>query len=80
MSESVEARGRRLLTEGRLTVEKVDRDLAIASCRGDSGEIYRLGFDPRRWMWCCTCPARTRSSHLIALMLVVIRRDSEASQ
>jgi uncharacterized Zn finger protein len=73
VSENAADKGRRYLTEARLTVERVERDLVVASCRGDSGETYRLGFDPARQEWRCTCPARGRCSHLVALMLVVRR-------
>jgi uncharacterized Zn finger protein len=73
VSEDAAAKGRRLLTDGRLLVERVEGDLIVARCRGDSGSIYTLGFDPSRADWFCTCAARRRCSHLIALMLVVVR-------
>ena len=73
--ENAAAKGRRYLTEGRLTVERVDGDLIVASCRGD-GETYRLDHDPAQQDWHCTCPARTRCSHLTALMLVTVRRPA----
>lgn len=48
--------------------------LIAAECRGDSGEIYKLGFDPLKAEWRCTCEARTPNcSHLLALKLVVVR-------
>ena len=75
--KSVEAKARRLLPEGRLIVERVDGDLVVASCRGDSGEVYTVGHDPGRG-WHCSCPARGTCSHLRALMLVVVRRATEA--
>ena len=74
--ENAAAKGRRYLTEGRLTVERVDGDLVGASCRGDSGETYRLGYDPAQQEWHCTCPARGRCSHLVALMLVTVTRST----
>jgi hypothetical protein len=46
--ESAAAKGRRYLVEGRLTVERVHNDLVVASCRGDSAETYKLGYDPGR--------------------------------
>ena len=73
--ESAAVKGRRLLTEARLTVERLNGDLIVASCRGDSGESYRLGHDPGRREWRCTCPAKTRCSHLTALMLVTRRPE-----
>jgi hypothetical protein len=42
------------LVEGRLVVERFDGDLVVASCRGDSGEVYRLGHDPQAREWCVT--------------------------
>jgi len=75
---TAEQKAHRLLTEGRLTVERVD-EVIVASCRGFStGEVYRLGFDPRDGgQWRCTCEANSkfhrRCSHLMALQLVVVR-------
>ncbi len=69
--ENVKDKGRRLLVSGRLRVVRVDGDLVIASCRGDSGHFYDLGFDPRKRQWRCTCEARTACSHLQALWSVV---------
>jgi len=69
--ESAETKGRRYLTEGRLTIEVVDGSKIVASCRG-GGELYRLGFDPKSRTWRCTCWARGRCAHLVALMLVVV--------
>lgn len=71
--EDAAAKGRRLLTEGRLTVERLDAGgLIVARCRGDSGAVYSLGFDPIKRQWRCTCPARTNCSHLRALQLVTV--------
>lgn len=61
----------RLLTSGRLRVLRVDGHLVVAECRGDSGEIYNLGHDPRNNQWRCVCPAKTDCSHLNALWAVV---------
>jgi len=77
-SEGVEAKGRRLLVEGRLVVEQVAGDRVVATCRDDSGEIYTLGHDPNGVTWHCSCRARGQCSHLVALMLVVVRRKTEA--
>lgn len=76
--ENAATKGRRLLIEGRLDVKRVvtEGDLAgliVATCRGDSGEVYQLGFDPRpgQRKWRCTCPElRGNCSHLHALKLV----------
>lgn len=68
----------RLLTEGRLIVREVGLPShpgrIVAECRGDSGEIYMLGYDPIREEWRCGCPARTECSHLKALKLVTVRK------
>jgi hypothetical protein len=61
----------RLLTAGRLRVLRVEGRLIVAECRGDSGEVYKLGHDPRNNQWRCACPAKTDCSHLCALWAVV---------
>ena len=72
MRESLKVKGRRLLTEGRLSVMYVSLDgLSIcARCKGDSGSDYMLGHSPANG-WFCPCEARGRCSHLEALQLVV---------
>ena len=46
----------------------------IATCRGDSGEVYNLGYDARKKQWRCTCvEMKGKCSHLVALQLVTIR-------
>lgn len=85
MAETIEKKAHRMLTEGRLVVERVlgEKDprpgLIVASCKGFSdGEVYQLGFDPRakggKGEWRCTCQANAefhrRCSHLMALQLV----------
>jgi len=78
MPENAQDKGRRLLTEGRLIIERVDSTGYVqATCRGDSGEVYHLGFDPGRAQWRCTCPARSRCAHLVALQLVTVRQTEE---
>jgi len=74
--ESFDVKGRRYLVEGRLDVRHVVGDVVVAQCRGDSAEIYRLGYGPGGW-W-CDCPAKGRCSHLQALMLVVLRPGAQA--
>ena len=71
MRENVEAKGRRLLTEGRLTILGVRSRSIDATCRGDSAEVYRLGYRPGGWF--CDCAALGKCSHLVALELVTIR-------
>ncbi len=70
MRENARDRGRRLVSEGRLVVRRVDTSEIVAACRGDSGEIYRLGYRDARW-W-CECPAKTQCGHLYALQLVCV--------
>lgn len=71
--EDAATKGRRMLAEGRLTVERLTPSgLIVARCRGDSGAVYALGFDPDGSEWRCTCPSRGRCSHLRALQLVVV--------
>lgn len=66
---------RRLLIEGRLTVHKVevDRGMVYAECKGDSGSVYKLGWNADEQRWGCSCPARTTCAHLRALWLVASR-------
>jgi uncharacterized Zn finger protein len=68
--ENVEAKAKRYLGEGRLTVTEVSAGRVQAVCRG-GGALYRLGWNGNGWY--CDCPARTRCAHLAALMLVVVR-------
>lgn len=77
--ENRDSKARRFLVEGRLTVERVGagNGMIVASCKGDSGEVYQLGYDARRREWRCTCEAsrvfHRRCSHLTALQLVVVK-------
>ncbi len=79
--ENAQDKGRRLLAEGRLVIDAVIGDAITASCRGDSGEVYRVGYE--RCGWYCRCPALSRCSHLTALQLVTVapplRRRAELS-
>jgi uncharacterized Zn finger protein len=72
--ENAQTKGRRLLVEGRLVVRAIRGDgTIIATCRGDSGEAYTLGYDATKKQWRCTCvEMKGRCSHLIALQLVTI--------
>lgn len=73
--ESAADKGRRLLAEGRLTVLKIHpTGLIYAQCRGDSAEVYDLGYDPTKSQWRCTCPEmKGKCSHLVALQLVTLK-------
>lgn len=73
--ENAQDKGKRLLAEGRLIVTKVtghahERVAISAICRGDSAEVYSLGYDVEQEEWRCTCEARGKCSHLWALQLV----------
>jgi uncharacterized Zn finger protein len=64
MRENAAVKGRRYLTEGRLTVRVISPNAVEATCRGDSGVVYTVGFDAGRDY--CSCPAVGRCSHLAA--------------
>lgn len=68
-------KARRLLIEGRLNIVRRDCDNIWAECRGDSGEVYTVGYDDsNRRDWYCSCPAKTTCAHIKALQLVTVRR------
>lgn len=72
--ENAQDKGKRMLGEGRLRVTRVGtgNGWIVAECKGDSGGIYSLGYDPVKKQWRCTCEEyRGRCSHLAALQLVV---------
>lgn len=79
MSETRAQRADRLLAQSRLVVEVAGDParpgLVVARCRGDSGKDHRLGYDPRRREWRCTCEASANfhreCAHLVALKRVV---------
>lgn len=65
--ESIHVKACRYLAEGRVVVGLVDRGRVVACVRG-SGAIYEVHHD--RDLWWCTCPARGRCAHLLAVQLV----------
>jgi hypothetical protein len=69
--ENAASKGRRLLVEGRLRIRSAGPAVIVATCIGDSAEVYHVGYEPGGWH--CSCPALTRCSHLTALMLVTLR-------
>ncbi len=69
MRENAAVKAKRYLVEGRLVIERVDHFGIAATCRGD-GALHRCGWRPARG-WACTCPARGRCAHLLALGSVV---------
>ena len=79
MREDAKTRGRLLLAEGRLRVLDVDEygGSATAECRSNSGAVYTLGRSEETG-WFCSCPAKTRCAHLVALQLVVVLEPLEA--
>jgi hypothetical protein len=76
-AETSDMKAHRLLTEGRLIVRTVGDPShpgrIVAECRGDSGMIYLLGYDPKAEEWRCQCAEmKGNCSHLKALKLVVV--------
>ena len=69
--ENVQAKAFRYLCEHRLVVEHCDANLVRATCRG-SGALYDCGWTPA-FGWSCSCEARGRCCHLLALMSVTVR-------
>lgn len=76
--EDVATKARRLLTEGRVTVTRVDARQVGGMVRGDSAGVYRVAFTGGRW-W-CTCEARSRCSHIRALQLCTVVRTPDAQR
>jgi uncharacterized Zn finger protein len=72
--ENAHAKAARYLAEARLTVEQVNKDLVRATCRG-SGAVYDVGWTSM-FGWSCSCPAKGRCSHLLALMAVTVRQGA----
>jgi len=72
--ESAAVKARRYLAEGRLTVERVDDKVIIATCKG-AGEVYFVAFKRGRWQ--CDCRARgSMCAHLLALQTVTVNPRS----
>jgi hypothetical protein len=67
--ETVEAKALRYISEKRLRITVVNGDDVEASCRG-ACSTYTLRWDGRRWS--CSCLARGRCAHLLALWLVTV--------
>ncbi len=76
MRENAEDKGRRYLVEGHVIVTSVARSTVAASVRGD-GVVHQVRHDSTRG-WSCTCPARGRCSHLLAVGLVIGLREHSA--
>lgn len=58
------------LGEGRVTIVHADEGGVAALVRGDTAMTYRVSHAGGEWR--CDCPARTRCSHVQALMLVTV--------
>ena len=78
MSENVETKARRYLSEGRLIVDHVSSEGVVATCRGGD-TIYHMNWYPSTG-WTCTCPARGVCAHLRALQLVTVRGGDAMKQ
>ena len=76
--ENAAAKGRRYLTEGRVTILEVSNARTSAAVRGD-GALWFCKWTAAGWE--CDCPARGRCSHLIAvgLVTVTVRNPGEAA-
>jgi uncharacterized Zn finger protein len=67
--EGAMVKARRLLSEGRVALLRLDGRSVDAIVRGDAGEFYRVSHRPGSWS--CSCPAlSTACSHTRAVMLV----------
>ena len=66
--ENAMTKARRLLSEGRVTIVHADEGGVAALVRGDTAMTYRVTHAGGEWR--CDCPARTRCSHVQAVMLV----------
>ncbi len=76
--ESASEKAHRYLVEGRLIVREFDEYAGVvqADVRGD-GAIYSTGRD--KYGWWCSCAAKGRCSHLLAVGLIVAVEPREAT-
>jgi len=65
--ESVTDKAHRYLTEGRVVVSFAAPGVVNATVRGDA-DIHEVTYE--RGGWHCTCPARGRCAHLLAVGLI----------
>jgi uncharacterized Zn finger protein len=76
--DSVDAKARRLLTEGRVTILRASPQEFAAQVRGDHAGLYACGYSGGRWY--CACPHSARTtfcSHQLALMLLWIEPEAK---
>jgi uncharacterized Zn finger protein len=66
--ETIDAKARRYLAEGRVRIRIVGPNRVEAEVFGGDGAIYRSGLEERGWR--CNCPARKQCCHISALKLV----------
>ncbi len=66
--ENAEAKAKRYLGEGRIVLIRVSDERVLARVRGD-GSVWQVVYQNGKWS--CTCPARGRCSHLLAVGAVV---------
>jgi hypothetical protein len=80
MREDAPTKARRLLIEGRIriTAANATEPFLAARVRGDSGAIYQVGFEPDGGWW-CSCDARGRCSHVLALQLLFVADERRAA-
>jgi hypothetical protein len=69
--ESIEQKATRYLTAGNLTITGMTGGQITARCISDTGQVYRLGYNPAEGWW-CSCAASRVCSHLLALKKVTI--------
>jgi uncharacterized Zn finger protein len=71
--ESARTKAARYLLEGRVVLVRVDEKTVLGRVRGR--ELYTVEHAPGRG-WSCTCPARGRCAHRLAVAHVVARAHS----
>jgi uncharacterized Zn finger protein len=71
--ESARTKAARYLLEHRCILRYVDDDRVVGRVRGRT--VYDVEFAPGRG-WSCTCAARGRCAHILALVHVTARGDS----
>jgi uncharacterized Zn finger protein len=70
--ENARTKAARYLLEGRCILRYVDDERVVARVRGRT--VYDVEFAPGRG-WSCSCAARGRCAHIIALLHVTARPD-----
>ncbi len=70
--ENSRTKAARYLLEGRIIVRYVDDDRVLARVRGRT--VYDVEFAPGRG-WSCSCAARGRCAHRLAVAHVVARAE-----